>query len=180
MSSSGVKNQSAGIRVAIDQSRTRQTPKTDFGSVMKTGLSRTADAVANAGQLAAPYIPGGAIVSAAITGMGQLKSSASGQGAVSTSPNGTGISMDNVSGGVGGAPSSGGAMGGIEARAAQGSASDQQMIATKQMQEMNMSFNMQYLQLQQKMQSDNRQFTLMSNIMKTKHDTAKNAINNVR
>ncbi len=49
-----------------------------------------------------------------------------------------------------------------------------------QMQEMNKSFNLQYLGLQQKMQSDNRQFTSMSNIMKTKHDTAKAAINNVR
>jgi len=39
---------------------------------------------------------------------------------------------------------------------------------------------MQYLMLQQKMQSDNRRFTLLSNIMKIKHDTAKNAINNVR
>ena len=50
----------------------------------------------------------------------------------------------------------------------------------RQMQELNMSFNMQYLGLQQKMQADNRQFTTLSNIMKTKHDTAKNAINNVR
>jgi hypothetical protein len=54
------------------------------------------------------------------------------------------------------------------------------MEATREMAEMNQSFNLQYLQLQQKMQGDNRQFTLMSNIMKVKHDTAKNAINNVR
>ena len=54
------------------------------------------------------------------------------------------------------------------------------MSATKNMQEMNQSFNLQYLQLQQDMQSQNRQFTLVSNIMKVKHDTAKNAINNVR
>jgi arginine decarboxylase-like protein len=61
-----------------------------------------------------------------------------------------------------------------------GSATPQLMNATREMQEMNMSFNLQYLQLQQKMQSDNRKFTTISNIMKTKHDTAKNAINNVR
>ena len=41
-------------------------------------------------------------------------------------------------------------------------------------------FDLEYLALEQKTQSDNRQFTLLSNIMKTKHDTAKNAINNVR
>lgn len=49
-----------------------------------------------------------------------------------------------------------------------------------QMQQMQQSFNMQYLALQQEMQDENRRFTLISNVMKTKHDTAKNAINNVR
>lgn len=46
--------------------------------------------------------------------------------------------------------------------------------------EMQESFNLQYLQLQQNMQQQNRQFTLVSNIMKVKHDTAKAAINNIR
>jgi hypothetical protein len=36
------------------------------------------------------------------------------------------------------------------------------------------------LQMQQEMGQENRMFTLVSNIMKTKHDTAKNSINNVR
>ena len=52
--------------------------------------------------------------------------------------------------------------------------------ATAQMQEMQMSFNLQWLQLQNSMQSENRQFAMVSNIMKTKHDTAKNIISNVR
>jgi hypothetical protein len=30
------------------------------------------------------------------------------------------------------------------------------------------------------MQADNRQFTTLSNVLKTKQDTAKNSINNVR
>jgi hypothetical protein len=50
----------------------------------------------------------------------------------------------------------------------------------KQMTEMNMSFNLQYLQLQNNMQNESRQFTMVSNIMKNKHDTAKNAISNLR
>ena len=54
------------------------------------------------------------------------------------------------------------------------------MSATQEMEEMNTSFSLQYLQLQQDMQAQNRQFTLVSNIMKVKHDTAKAAINNVR
>jgi len=53
------------------------------------------------------------------------------------------------------------------------------MAATQAMQEQQMSFNLQYLQLQNSMQNDNRQFTMVSNIMKTKHDTAKNTISNI-
>lgn len=52
--------------------------------------------------------------------------------------------------------------------------------AVQQLEEMSQSFNLQYLTLQQQMQDENRRFTLVSNVMKTKHDTAKNAINNVR
>jgi len=43
-----------------------------------------------------------------------------------------------------------------------------------------MSFNLQYLQLQSQMQHENRSYTAISNIMKTKHDTVKNSISNVR
>ncbi len=54
------------------------------------------------------------------------------------------------------------------------------LAATKQMQETQMSFNLQYLQLQSQMQHENRAYTAISNIMKTKHDTVKNSISNVR
>jgi hypothetical protein len=72
------------------------------------------------------------------------------------------------------------AMTAVQQNAQAGDPQAQLFTATRQMQEMNMSFNLQYLMLQQKMQGENRQFTLMSNIMKTKHETAKAAINNVR
>ena len=54
------------------------------------------------------------------------------------------------------------------------------LAATKAMQEQQMSFNLQYLQLQAQMQAENRAYTAVSNIMKTKHDTVKNTISNVR
>lgn len=65
--------------------------------------------------------------------------------------------------------------------AAQKNASQAQLMqAIQQMQETQMSFNLQYLQLQNSMQNENRQFTMVSNIMKTKSDTAKNSISNIR
>jgi len=54
------------------------------------------------------------------------------------------------------------------------------LAATKEMQETQMSFNLQYLQLQTQMQHENRAYTAISNIMKTRHDTVKNSISNIR
>lgn len=61
-----------------------------------------------------------------------------------------------------------------------GRTQEQLVQAIKQLEEMNQSFNLQYLGLQQQMQDESRRFTLVSNIMKTNHDTAKNSISNVR
>jgi hypothetical protein len=61
-----------------------------------------------------------------------------------------------------------------------GRTQEQLVPAIRQLEEMNQSFNLQYLGLQQQMQDESRQFSLLSNIMKTKHDTAKNSINNLR
>jgi len=68
----------------------------------------------------------------------------------------------------------------IEKLSNQGEELLKQTKVTEEVLKMQQSFNLQYLQLQQDMQQQNRQFTLVSNIMKVKHDTAKNAINNVR
>ena len=54
------------------------------------------------------------------------------------------------------------------------------LVSPNQAQESQMSFNLQYLQLQSQMQSENRSYTAVSNIMKTKHDTVKNSISNIR
>ena len=71
-------------------------------------------------------------------------------------------------------------VGRIRARGEGGGAQSELLTATREMQEMNMSFNLQYLQLQSQMQNENRQYSMVSNIMKTKHDTVKNSISNVR
>lgn len=57
---------------------------------------------------------------------------------------------------------------------------DSLTLATQQLQREQMSFNLQYLQLQNQMQNENRSYTAVSNIMKTKHDTVKNSISNIR
>jgi hypothetical protein len=41
-------------------------------------------------------------------------------------------------------------------------------------------FHLQYLSIQQKIQQEIREFNLLSNIMKERHEAAKNSINNIR
>lgn len=83
-----------------------------------------------------------------------------------------------------GAGAGAGAAGGLGSEpigtAAGGDSQGELEAATKQMQETQMSFNLQYLQLQSQMQQENRSYSAVSNIMKTKHDTVKNSISNIR
>jgi hypothetical protein len=41
-------------------------------------------------------------------------------------------------------------------------------------------FNMQMLALQEEVQTENRRFTTLSNVVRARHDTAKAAVSNVR
>jgi hypothetical protein len=218
----------ASIRLSTVATTTRQTPKTDFGTVMRDGLMRAGNVAVEGLRVAAPFVPGGAIVSAALAGAnaasGMIGPSFSGgggeQGAYSSAGGSRGAvygsSASGLSGGqgpmgggtvngalgggntlglpgrrpglstqVGGAGGVGGAanVGGGVANgngAAGSDAFNSMMNATRQMAEFQASFNLQYLQLQEKIQIDTRQFNLISNVMKTKHDAAKNALNNVR
>lgn len=60
------------------------------------------------------------------------------------------------------------------------SAVGDQMEQMWEMQRENQVFNLQYLQLQQAMQEDNRRYSTFSNLLKARHDTAKAAINNMQ
>ena len=200
------KVRSASIRLSTVATSTRQTPKTDFGSVMRSGLIKAGNVVADGLQVAAPFVPGGAIVSAALAGANSaagmagpsyassssaLTAGGSGPagGATGGSYGGNGAlaipgARPGLSSGVTGGSSFSGTAAGTGAVAGAGAgpsdAFNQMMTATRQMSEFQASFNLQYLQLQEKIQMDTRQFNLISNIMKTKHDAAKNALNNVR
>jgi hypothetical protein len=57
---------------------------------------------------------------------------------------------------------------------------DPLMEATQQMQETQMSFNLQYLMLQENVQNDSRQYTCISNIMKSRSNTVKVVLSNIR
>jgi len=62
-----------GIRVQLQQSRQKTTSGKSFSDIASSGLNKSADAA-----LAAPFIPGGSVVSTAMSGVGQLKDSSGG------------------------------------------------------------------------------------------------------
>jgi hypothetical protein len=169
--------QRGGITLDSGSTTVRQSPRTDFGTQVRNGVSAGAGTAGAAIGVAAPFVPGAAVVSAAVSG------AAGGIG-------GGGGYAGGAGGGTAGGVASGTGPGGIplggpglnSSTGTQGSGNGQQDLLnqTKDMQEMMASFNLQYLQLQEKMQMENRSFSTVSNVMKTKHDTAKSSISNVR
>lgn len=171
--------------IQLDNSSTtvRQSPKTDFGTQVRNGVAAGGGAAAGAIGVAAPFVPGAAVVSAAVSGAaGGVGGGFGGQGA-----GGAGAPVGSQSVGADGIPiggsylnSSTGGTGGAQGNASAPGSQQDLLNQTKGMQEMAQSFNLQYLQLQEKMQAENRSFSTVSNVMKTKHDTAKSSISNVR
>jgi hypothetical protein len=168
----------SGLVVQYDQSKLPTTANKSFNQVLGDGVSAGANLVAQAGAMAAPFMPaaGAAIVTAAANQLqnvgGALRSSSGAQTAGLVGGNAQSLSAaQSTTTGTGST---------VDQLAAGGDKQAIMMKAGQQMQEMNQSFNMQYLQLQQSMQDESRRFTCISNVMKTKHDTAKNSISNVR
>lgn len=185
----------ASIRLSTVATTTRQTPKTDFGSVMRAGLIRAGNVVAEGLQVAAPFVPGGTIVSAALAGANRAADMTATPQGGNFGQTAHGLTAD----GTPGTPRAGGTLvipsrgpglrtdlskpaprAFVGSDAGSSNSFNQMIAATRQMTEFQASFNLQYLELQEKIQTDTRQFNLISNIMKTKHDAAKNALNNVR
>jgi hypothetical protein len=136
-------NRIESIHVAPTSERRAEPGR--FESALRGAAHGLARGVAAGVELAAPYVPGGTVLSAAIRGAAAPA--------------------------TGAAPGSGAAAG--------SSAPDDVLGATRQLQEEARTFNLQYLQLQENMQRESREFTALSNVMKVKHDSAKAAIQNI-
>jgi len=107
--------------------------------------------MSHAANVAAPFVPGGTVVAATLNGFAGQSTGQSQQQMPSGTPDAlTGENKPSV------------------------------LEQTKALQEQGYSQNMQYLQLQTKMQNESRQFTTISNIMKVRYETQKSSINNIR
>jgi hypothetical protein len=125
----------------------RKTEPARFGAALRGAASSAALGIAASVELAAPYVPGGTVLSAAVRGAA-----------------GTLAVADGI---------------GVTRAAATAAGEGDLLEATRALQQQSQSFNLQYLQLQEHMQRESREFAALSNVMKVKHDSAKAAINNI-
>lgn len=150
--------------IAYVSSAPRPTP-TPVNVKFAEVLSRNAGALARSAEAAMRSLPGSPLLALAIRGVGgvggPLLSARNGPApAAGASPEGPGGAGSAAGvGGVGGAAGESG----IESSLAQS-------------QEMNLYF----LRIQEEMNSQNRTYSALSNVLKAQHDTVKNAISNIR
>jgi hypothetical protein len=119
----------------------------------KQVMDASATAVVTGAEAAVRRLPGGPVLAAAFRGPG----SAIGPSAT-TSPEGSAGTAGTVGGGASSSPE-----GNVD-----------------QMLQQNADMNMYYLELQERISAESRAYTALSNVLKTRHDTVKNAIGNIR
>lgn len=157
------------MNVALTPTVARQTPRNEFGNVLKDTLQ---GAVKVAGSVAGSLmgsVPGAGIISAAVSNVTNL---ASGGGTASAGLAASGI--QTVGGGnvVG---RSGGSVVGQVASSPGGVPSSVGDMVQQMRAEADRSMLM-----QMQMQQESREYNAVSNVLKVRHDSAKAAINNIR
>jgi hypothetical protein len=130
-----------------------------FEAALQGATRALASGVVGAVQLAAPAVPFGNVLAGAVRGGLQ----------------GGGASHLGIEAGPGRARVGSGALAGTGG----GDSPGDLLEATRAMQQEAQAMNLQYLQLQERMQQESREFTTLSNVMRVKHDTARAAIGNI-
>lgn len=146
--------------ITVAPTTERKTVPGRFEAALQGATRALASGVVGTVELAAPAVPFGNVLAGAIRGGLQ---------------GGGGAAAGLAAGGVG-ARLGGSALGGV----AGGATTPGDLLeATRAMQQEAQSMNLQYLQLQERMQQESREFTTLSNVMRVKHDTARSAISNI-
>jgi|APLak6261666879_1056058.scaffolds.fasta_scaffold01778_4 hypothetical protein len=175
----GLNPNSMPNRISMNVTVAKQTQGATFGEKVNAGLHAAGSALSQGASLLGASLPGGAVISAAVSSVSTM-AGGSGGGAAAASYAATGVV--GFSGGANGATAGGttvvgaGAAGGPNYTAGAGTnpGAYNTDIASMSAQ------NAQMLQVQMAMQRENTMFSSISNVLKTKHDTAKNSVSNIR
>lgn len=144
---------STNVNLGPTAARTTAPPARPFDQVMKA----SATAILNGAESAVVRLPGGAILAAA------MRTPPDGGGSAS-SPVGPSAAGDHGVPGAGALPSG-----------APGSGPSIERVLDQ-----NADQNLYFLGLQERISQENREFTAVSNVLKARHETVKNAIGNIR
>lgn len=182
-----------GPRMSTNLSVQKQSSQTTFGQRVQAGVNAVGGAVSSGVGLATGMLPGGGIVSAAVSSMSVLSQGATGHagnqysatipGGATTGggAGGSGVpSVNTTVGAPGGVaiPGTGGGTGAGGLNIGGGGSN----VAGEFSPELSGMFNEQknLLKMQASLQHEGQRFTAISNVMKTRHDTIKNSIGNIR
>lgn len=183
-----------GPRMSTNLSVGRQTPDTSFGARVQAGVNNAAGAVASGVGLATGMFSGGGIVSAAVSSMTTLTAQgATGNastpytsvlpGAGGSAGSGSvGVPSVNTTVGSGGGVGIPGVGGGSSAGGPNYLAGNTGSPGSEFNGELAGMFAEQknLLKLQSAMQQESQKYQAVSNVLKSRHETAKNAIGNIR
>ena len=154
--------------LVVTETAPRVTPSS--GIPFRDVVSRGAQALLNGAQAAITSLPGAPIVAAAVRSRAASPSVSGGSLANSpllnrggASPSASGVAESPVN-----SASADGTSPGAESSSVEGALAQSQ------------EFNLYYLQLQEQLAAENRSYSAMSNVLKARHDTVKNAIGNIR
>jgi hypothetical protein len=173
-------------RMSTNMTTARVTPDTSFAARVQSGVGTAANMVAGGVGVVANMVPGGSVVSAAVSSLTTFNG-ANGSGAAPYygAALGSGAApMNTTLNSGGGALVSGstsiGASGGNSGQVSlPGGGSGVGSEFNPEMQSM-FAEQKKLLGLQVAMQRENQVFSTISNVLKTRHDSAKNSIGNIR
>ena len=149
----------------------RQSTPSRFDAALQNAATHLARTVAGGLELAAPAIPGGTFLLGAIRAASQPAPGSAPVAATAPFVSGSGLASPTLAGGAAGV--------GTSTAATTGTGETDVMASARALQAESQAYNAQYLQLQEAMQRENREFTALSNVMKVKHETARAAISNI-
>jgi hypothetical protein len=153
----GVGGPSTDVVATTTAPRVTPPPARPFQQVMSAGSA----AIVNGAEAAVTHLPGGSILAAAMRPASVTPLATAGSFSA-TGPTGT------ASPGLGAT-----GLGGVST----GGSGDPAM---QQMMNQDADQNLYYLQLQEQMSQESRGYSAISNVLKARHDTMKNAIGNIR
>lgn len=155
------------LNVSLTPTVARQTPRNEFGQVMKNTLETATKAAGVVSGALLGNIPGGGIISAAVSSVTNLASGGPTGGA--------GLAASGITTVGGGGTVSGGSGVSGQITGSSGMPSNVSDMVQQMRAEADRS-----MMMQMKMQEESREYNAVSNVLKVRHDSAKSAINNIR